>query len=385
MPTSPSGPPPPGSWRIRSWEIFRALGHEAERWSPSGDAHLLVGPHRVKVFPRSWGLTVEVHSAAIEPRILQGPLHSPFVHLSRAGHYIMRVTRLNVLSAKEVLDWLAEQPAVARTPRSPRASRARRSLGLGRRFGVEIEFFGISHATATEALAVAGIDVHLHGGWRLKYDSSVSGSGLELVSPPLSGEEGLEQVRTAMRALRGARARVNNTCGLHIHHEIRDLKARGIGRLVKSWTANQDLIDWLVQPSRRGTNSYCRHWNPVEVEQLSAVCARGDHNFYPRVSRGRAINVLSYPRYGTVEVRQHGGTLDFQKFEAWLRLGQAIIDAVAAAPDAELSPPAGGLRGLLDGIGLEDNSRAFLLGRAVAFGAPAEALGIGDPVEVAAA
>src|SRR5439155_107312 len=78
------------------------------------------------------------------------------------------------------------------------------------------------------------------------------------VSPPLRGEAGLAQVQLACTALRRMGAKPNRSCGLHVHHEIRDLDVASIKRFVRSYANNQDLIDGLVSPSRRhGQNTYC--------------------------------------------------------------------------------------------------------------------------------
>jgi hypothetical protein len=59
--------------------------------------------------------------------------------------------------------------------------------------------------------------------WRVVADGSVS-NGCEVVSPILSGNEGLQALQTVVRALKAAGATVNNTCGFHVHVDARDLK-----------------------------------------------------------------------------------------------------------------------------------------------------------------
>ena len=44
-----------------------------------------------------------------------------------------------------------------------------------------------------------------------------------------------------------------------------------------------------------------------------------------RSTRYRKLNLQSYFRYGTLEVRHHGGSLDSYKVEGWLRLQYALL------------------------------------------------------------
>src|SRR6187551_2605469 len=92
----------------------------------------------------------------------------------------------------------------ASRPRAPRNSSrvpgTFRALGVGRRFGVELELIFPSHVgrgTIDYALSAAGLN-----GWRCKSDSSLRGNGWEVVSPVLAGEDGPEQSRTACRVVR---------------------------------------------------------------------------------------------------------------------------------------------------------------------------------------
>jgi len=86
------------------------------------------------------------------------------------------------------------------------------------------------------------------------------------------------------------------------------------------------------------------------------------------IERWRTLNLTSYGRYGTIEIRQHQGTLDAEKILSWMRFGQAIIDTAKTEPTAG---PASSVRSLLDYLGdrLDATARTFLLGRAVEFNA----------------
>lgn len=248
------------------------------------------------------------------------------------------------------------------TRRSSAPSRSgEQPLGLERKYGVEFEFFGIRRYVVQSWLDSA---TELRG-WRIKSDCSVSGEGLELISPPLRGQAGLDQIRIALRWLNENGARVNRTCGTHVHHDAADLSIDAIKRFVKGYVNNQDLIDWLVSPSRRRNVQYTCRWTERDLQRLDNMATTRD--LYG-VNRYRTVNITSYGRHGTLEVRQHQGTLSYEKTVAWIKLGQALMDAakVRANPVAQQD----GIRTLFNRINLDEDASAFLLGRAIQFEAP---------------
>jgi len=353
-------------------------------WTPTRSyAKIEVGGHIVRAVPSTGSFRLEFQPGTDFTGMPTpgGPSYRALRRLGdRRGWPSFSVDRRNLDAARDLLRWLQHQPvptAAARRAATPtRAARAARvagrALGLSRRFGVEIEFFGISRDAAHRAISASGISLssgygHNRNSWNLKSDGSVTGSGLELVSPPLSGEAGLEQVKTVLRVLRQAGARVDRTCGLHVHHEVRDLGAVGVVRFARSWAANQELIDWLVAPSRRDNHGYCRRLDSTDLGRMAGVRAGADS--IPCADRYRVVNVSSFSRYGTVEVRQHQGTLEFRKVEAWVKLGQAMLDACL---EGETVGPQTGIRGLCQAVSMDEDASAYLIGRAIQFGAPVE-------------
>lgn len=104
------------------------------------------------------------------------------------------------------------------------------SFIFNRNFGVEIEAYGISRATLAKELRREGINVAVEGynhdtreHWKLVTDGSLRGENtFELVSPILKGEEGLEELKKVCKVLKAKGAKVNKTCGLHIHFDATD-------------------------------------------------------------------------------------------------------------------------------------------------------------------
>lgn len=152
-----------------------------------------------------------------------------------------------------------------------------------RTFGVEIEFFGTTAPQVLEALRNAGIDVqherYNHSRrphWKLVYDSSVNnvGTGLatgghELVSPVLKGKEGLTELKKVMEALDRAGAKVDKTCGFHVHHGVADFTVDSFKNIFFLYYKFENFFDAIVAPSRRGNgNQYCRAITREQIEKL---------------------------------------------------------------------------------------------------------------------
>lgn len=99
--------------------------------------------------------------------------------------------------------------------------------------------------------------------------------------------------------------RVNRSCGLHIHLDARSVQSFDellrTGRIMDAWLY---ALRELLPASRRG-NDYCKF------------------GIAP-TDRYRAVNVSSWGKHRTLEIRCHSATLDYTKVVAWLRLCELI-------------------------------------------------------------
>ena len=238
-----------------------------------------------------------------------------------------------------------------------------------RRFGVEIEFIG-SCDRVIEALRDADIACRWENynhrtrrHWKIVWDASVGSAGGELVSPPLRGDAGRQAVRAVCEALSAAGATVNRSCGLHVHHEVKDIDVRSFGRIFRLWYNSQDAINKMVAKSRRD-NRHCLPLWDREVEMCEGLTSivRRYVRYHLGIDRYRAINAQSYPKYGTIEIRQHQGTCDAEKILAWVEFGQALINF--ARSEAEMLPyglsPASLLGNLVEHAALSAETAEFL-------------------------
>lgn len=256
-----------------------------------------------------------------------------------------------------------------------REARRNRPVVAGRKFGVEMEVVGCDRYDLERELRARGLAVYNSGythqvmsSWKIVTDASVMG-GYELVSPPLKGRAGLDQLKKACAALDAAGARVNRSCGLHVHHDVSDLDTRAFGRLFRAWSNNQRNTDGLVAASRRGSQ-WARPLTAAEVltaESLTSVDRTTAARHFGYVDRYRSLNVAAFPRYGTVEVRQHQGTINFKKIAAWIALGQAFCKLAKSQDSVDSQLDTDALLDHLGNHGLKASQVTYLKGRAAHF------------------
>ena len=233
---------------------------------------------------------------------------------------------------------------------------------MDRRFGVEIEFLPtITADAAVMSLRAAGIEVQYTGythdvtpHWKIVTDGSC---GYELVSPVLEGEAGLEEVRIAAAALEAAGATVDRRCGLHVHFDARSMNIKAVKNLFKLWLKFEDVLDTFQPQSRRGnSNTYCQSNLKDQCRDATShrdaclamfeaidACKNMDQmrDIYP--CRYRKLNIQSYFRHQTLEVRHHSGTTDPAKITNWVRLMARMFDAAEVAAAVRNRPQDTGL------------------------------------------
>ena len=266
-------------------------------------------------------------------------------------------------------------------------------LTSARRFGVEIECQSrLGFDTLARTLSAAtGLTVevqgwtrhsiadrgHNRGTWKIVPDGSLGTNGREIVSPVLSGDEGARQVTAILAALRDAGATVDRTCGMHVHHDANDLSVEAMVALIEGFTARQvSLMDRFVSPSRRNGRWAARftgqeaRYAIQAITNGSAAAQRGS----AQIDRYRALNLCAYGVYGTVEFRQHQGTLNASKVLAWVALGQALVEAAIAGTLPTMQTTIEFLNEAVAAGAMHGSAARSLTRRAVAFGFDAPAI-----------
>lgn len=224
-----------------------------------------------------------------------------------------------------------------------------------RKFGVELEVLGSSIVKELfNRLAIdEGLDVRRPGYthmrtayWKIVPDGSLGEEGFEVVSPPLQGMAGLREVEKVCDCLTRAGVTIDATCGLHVHHDAASLSGPELSKLLLLYAKYEPLIDGLVPPSRRGNQAlYARSMRiagylnrAIEIHDQG----QSKEHLASRVFSGRywKINLDAWLRHGTVEFRQHSGTHEYTKVEAWVVLTQALINRAIISQKHDWEKPA---------------------------------------------
>lgn len=202
------------------------------------------------------------------------------------------------------------------------------SFTFTRSFGVEIEFCTeLLSGEVVQHLTDAGLNVrnedynhHTRNHWKIVPDGSIS-QGFELVSPPLSGGEGLAEVILAARVLVQIGCYVDTSCGLHVHVNANDLSGASVVNAVRRMVRYESEIDTMV-PAHRRSNSFAlsnRQQLGVMEQHLSSDPDASARTICGVVSgRYRKLNTAAYIRHGTLEFRQHSGSIDGAKIANWI-------------------------------------------------------------------
>jgi hypothetical protein len=247
-----------------------------------------------------------------------------------------------------------------------------------RKFGIEIEAYGVAMGDVATALRAAGIaaqvETYNHNvstGWKLVTDGSLAGldRAFELVSPVLEGAEGVAQVAKVGEVLKALGAKVNKQCGLHVHVDARTLNVKQVGNVVKMFAKYEANFDALMPASRRD-NRFCKSVlvrGNIDstfdaVDRATTIdTLRREVNQYDRY---RKLNLESLVRHGTIEFRQHAGTVEGEKMVEWVKLVTAFVTDAANAK-AIRKTGAGNMDNL---IGLVDaKGRKYLKNRVARF------------------
>lgn len=217
-----------------------------------------------------------------------------------------------------------------------------------RQFGIELEVVSkMDRLGIRNLLSAAGIQAYrgyydspISGGWRLGTDQSISTTRqqrtngyietMEIVSPPLSGADGLREVERVVQAIH-PQVSANMTCGQHVHVDLAGIRVDELRRLSAAWLKHEWLMNLLIPPSRRyRSNSYCYdngrrmlafngaefgHQQSLELQRVSRLrtVRRVRQEMEDGIEKYRKFNLTSMMRHGTVEFRHWSGTGDPEK------------------------------------------------------------------------
>ncbi len=217
-----------------------------------------------------------------------------------------------------------------------------------RTFGIEIEFIAhndrsttlreinnyLNSVNATFDMYSASYSDTDSSIWRLKTDASLSGNGLEIVSPVLQGDRGYRDLKIVLDSLKHIGANVNRSCGLHVHVGVSDWGIKQFRNLYKRYTKFERAIDQVMPNSRRkDNNQYCnstafRFGSTLHLAYKTIDSCRTARQLASTVgTRYTKLNINSFWKHGTIEFRHHSGTTEVDKVTNWLKVCLSMVQA----------------------------------------------------------
>jgi hypothetical protein len=203
-------------------------------------------------------------------------------------------------------------------------------------FGIEIECTIPAAAFNAAGWIVGayhvGAPVPGFDGWLAMRDGSVHTQGgryaVELVSPVLKGEAGFEAVRAMVANLTEMGARVNRSCGFHVHVGFAG-NAEALARLVHLTAYAEPALRASTGSPDRDRSRYCRSIKQdyaglkgAKPASMAEVARLGGARVAYSDARYHVLNLTNLlgGRRPTVEFRAFSGTLNLKKMFAYMQL-----------------------------------------------------------------
>src|SRR5690606_721356 len=175
--------------------------------------------------------------------------------------------------------------------------------------------------------------------WRVMADSSLNADRsrqAEVVSPILTYDD-LETLQEVIRAVRRAGARVDSSCGIHIHLDAARFDVGALRNLVKIVNKQEQLIEHALGITEARRSRWCRgidqsflakieRQRPSDLEEMNRAWY-GYHNRAPQHydhTRYHGVNLHNVWFRGTVEYRWFEATLHAGKVKAYIQFALAL-------------------------------------------------------------
>jgi hypothetical protein len=283
----------------------------------------------------------------------------------------------------------SERDAHSQPPSIFRESRFSKNFKMNRfpdnaKFGIELELTSSNHLDSnyiSKQLQLKngriGVDVienyregrRTTSNWKIVSDSSIVCSTtqpdcnkFELVSPPLTGGDGLQNVAIILQRMGNIspRLKVNKSMGFHVHVDVSTFSFAQIVKICQQFVKYEQVLDSFMPLSRRtgSTESkkffqssrqsikdqyyYGAREKMTNRRMLEALDECEDMDalvlLMNRTGRYYKFNLqnLASGRQTTIEFRQHSATMSYEKVGSWVRLCVAFCmnSAKLRAPSA---------------------------------------------------
>ena len=204
-------------------------------------------------------------------------------------------------------------------------------------FGIELEFYIPNY------ISILDLSNDLNeklNGFGLKNDGSLGRNGYEIVSPIISGRKGIQAIKTLTDILTKYQARVDRTCGFHLHISGDDLiqETKHLKKLLELYYSFEEVLLSFLPKSRR-ENNYCKkitdNYSELDLIINNSMLDEFEKAYYKTTSddeirekkschyqneRYYGLNLHSLFSNRHYEIRYHSGTINYEKIINWIKL-----------------------------------------------------------------
>lgn len=190
--------------------------------------------------------------------------------------------------------------------------------------------------------------------WKFTFDSSITAQRrrngqwvladseykTEMVSPKLTYEE-MGKLQEVVRCLRRKGAKVNSSCGMHVHVDASNHTPRSLKNALTIMYSKEDLLFKALQTNPARVNQWCQRVREEVLEDIRRMPSgtmrmdefrrrwyqdrqRGESHSHYDSTRYYALNLHAVFDKGTVEWRCFNSTLHAGKVRAYITLALAI-------------------------------------------------------------
>ena len=234
-------------------------------------------------------------------------------------------------------------------------------------FGIEIEMTGITREQAAKALGELWNTAPRYIGrtysawevedtegkaWKVMSDGSIrterwhdgeyefcgdSAYSVEMVSPKLDYGE-LPKLQEAVRPVRKLHAKVNDSCGIHVHVDASGFDNQSLKNAMSIMYSKEDLIFQALQVPESRVQRWCKPVRENMLAQARRMAADASRSRLARIwyegdvntrehynwTRYHALNLHSVFYRGTLEYRMFNSTLHAGRVKAYVHLALGI-------------------------------------------------------------
>ena len=189
------------------------------------------------------------------------------------------------------------------------------------RYGLEIELENIVNRPPLER-------------WIMHYDGSLRNNGLEYVlAGPKSGME-LHEALQELQANLPDTAIANERCGLHVHLDVMNFDMERRERFFKTMLVFEKLLYKISGDRETNKNCVPTYYNANFLREIGAIATGNLQHIRLTPGKYAGLNFNSIITLGSLEVRMHEGTVDFERILRFVRI-LGYIRAASATLDVQ--------------------------------------------------